>query len=131
MSEANVEIVRRAFAYVVSDEVDRAEAEAIFDPEVVMNPVEEEPSYGVDAIRHHFERWKEAWDGLEVAVEEVIGAGDRVFLAAHHQGRGRASGAEVDARLYSVFTVRAGKVVREDEYADRAEAIDAAGLSDG
>ena len=40
MSEENVEIVRRAFAYEIYGVGDRAEAEAIFDPNVVMNPIE-------------------------------------------------------------------------------------------
>jgi ketosteroid isomerase-like protein len=37
----------------------------------------------------------------------------------------------VDARLYEVFTVREGKLVRMDEFADRDEALRAAGIKDG
>jgi hypothetical protein len=51
MSQENVEIVRRAFAYEIYGVGDRAEAEAIFDPNVVMNPTDERPSYGFDAMR--------------------------------------------------------------------------------
>ncbi|HEY8001217.1 MAG TPA: hypothetical protein VID76_04705 [Solirubrobacterales bacterium] len=36
MSEENIEIVRRAFAYEIHGVGDRAEAEKIFDPHVVM-----------------------------------------------------------------------------------------------
>jgi hypothetical protein len=60
MSEENVEIVRRAFAYEIYGVGDHAEAEAIFDPQVVMNPVhavDEGPSYGPDAMRDDWERW--------------------------------------------------------------------------
>jgi ketosteroid isomerase-like protein len=128
MSQENVEIVRRAFAFEVYGVGDRADAEGIFDPYVVMNPTEEGPSYGLDAIRDNFEHWKGAWEDLEVTVEELIDAGDRVFLTAHHRGRGRGSGVQVDTRLYSVYTLRDGKVVRADEYAERAEALEAAGL---
>jgi hypothetical protein len=49
MSHENVEIARRAFAYEIYGVGDRADAEAIFDPHVVMNPIhaiDEEPSYG-------------------------------------------------------------------------------------
>src|SRR6188472_1367576 len=119
MSQENVELARRAFAYEVYGRGDRAEAEAIFDPYFVMNPVEEGPSYGLDAIRDNFEHWKGAWGELEVTVEEVIDAGDRVLLTAHHRGRGRGSGIEVDTRLYAVYTLRDGKVIRVDEYTDR------------
>jgi ketosteroid isomerase-like protein len=130
MSAENVEIVRRAFAYEMYGLGDRAEAEAIFDPYVVMKPTEEGPSYGLDAIRDNFEHWKVAWEELDVTIEELIDAGDRVFLTAHHRGRGRGSGVEVDTRLYSVYTLRDGKVLRIDEYADRAEALEAVGLAE-
>jgi ketosteroid isomerase-like protein len=128
MSKENVEIVRRAFAYEIYGQGDRAEAEAIFDPNFVMNPTEEGPSYGLDAIRDNFERWASAWEDLQVTAEEFLDAGDRVLVTEHHRGRGRGSGIEVDTRLYSVYTLRDGKVIRADEYAERAKAMEAAGL---
>jgi ketosteroid isomerase-like protein len=128
MSRENVEVVRRAFAYEVYGVGDRAEAEAIFDPHVVMNPIDEGPSYGPDEMRYNWERWASAFDGLRVTVEEIIDAGDRVVLVAHHQGRGRGSGIEVDARFYEVYTLRKGKVWRVDEYTEREQALEAAGL---
>jgi ketosteroid isomerase-like protein len=133
MSQENVEVVRRAFAYEIYGVGDRADAEAIFDPQVVMNPVhviDEKPSYGPHAMRDDWERWASAFDELTVTVEETIDAGDRVVVVAHHRGRGRRSGVEVDARYYEVYTVREGKVSRIDEFADRAEALQAAGLSE-
>jgi ketosteroid isomerase-like protein len=128
MSQQNVEIVRRAFEYEISGRGDATEVLASFDPYVVMNPVEEGASYGVDAIRDNFEHWQTAWEDLEVTIEETIDAGDRVLLSAHHRGRGRGSGLEVDARYYEVYTLSRGKIIRVDEYTDRAEAIEAAGL---
>jgi ketosteroid isomerase-like protein len=132
MSEENVEIVRRAFAYEIYGVGDQHEAEAIFDPQVVMNPVhavDEGPSYGPNAMREDWERWSSAFEELTVTVEEIIDAGDQVVLVAHHQGRGRKSGVEVDARYFEVYTLREGKVSRVDEFAQREEALEAAGLS--
>jgi ketosteroid isomerase-like protein len=63
-----------------------------------------------------------------VTFEEIIDAGDQVVVVAHHQGRGRASGVDVDTRFYEVYTLREGKVWRVDEYTERAEALEAAGL---
>ena len=40
MSEENVEVVRKAIAYEYYGVGDRAEAEAIFDPQVVLNPID-------------------------------------------------------------------------------------------
>jgi hypothetical protein len=73
MSQENVEIVRRAFEFEIYGRGDRAEAEEIFDPYFVMNPAEEGPSYGVDAVRENFEHWRGAWGELEVTVEELMG----------------------------------------------------------
>jgi ketosteroid isomerase-like protein len=128
MSEENVEIVRRAFAYEVYGVGDRAEAEAIFDPNVVMNPADERPSYGSDAMRSNMERWASAFNELEVTAEEFIDAGDRVLVTAYHRGRGQGSVVEVDTRFYELYTLRHGKVVRVDEFTDRSEALEAAGL---
>ena len=128
MSEENVEIVRRAFAYEIYGVGDRAEAEAIFDPNVVMNPIDEGPSYGFDAMRSDWERWASAFEELEVTAEEFIDAGDRVLVTAYHRGRGRGSGVEVDTRFYELYTLRDGKVVRVDEFTDRPDALEAAGL---
>jgi ketosteroid isomerase-like protein len=63
-------------------------------------------------------------------VEEVTGVGDRVFVMAHFRGRGRASGAEVAGRHFEVYTVRDRKVIRVEEFSERGEALQAAGLSE-
>jgi ketosteroid isomerase-like protein len=76
MSQENVEIVRRAFAYEMYGVGDRAEAEAIFDPDVVMNSANEGPFRGLDAMRDDFERWASTFEELEVSAEEFIDAGD-------------------------------------------------------
>jgi len=128
MSQENVEVVRRAIAYEYYGVGDRAEAEAIFDPEVVLNPIDEDASSGFDAMRADMERWASAFEQLEVTIEEIIDAGDQVVVVAHHRGRGRASGVEVDTRFYEVYALRDGKVSRVDEYTDRAEALEAAAL---
>ena len=56
-------------------------------------------------------------------------AGDHVFVAARFRARGRASGVEVEARLHEVYAMRNRKVLRVDEFSDRAAALEAAGLS--
>ena len=128
MSEENVEVVRKAIDYEYYGVGDRAEAEAIFDPQVVLNPIDEGPSSGFDAMRSDMERWASAFDELTVTVEEIIDAGDQVVVVTHHEGRGRESGVEVDTRFYEVYSLRDSKVSRVDEYIERAEALAAAGL---
>jgi ketosteroid isomerase-like protein len=130
MSQGNVEIVRRAFAYEIHGVGDRAEAEEIFDPNVVMNPSDEGPSYGFDAMRADYARWASVFEELSVTIEEIIDAGDQIVVVAHHEGRGRKSGVKVDTRFYEVYTVHEGKVSRVDEFTERAEALEAAGLQE-
>jgi ketosteroid isomerase-like protein len=84
--------------------------------------------YGSAAVRENYERWKEAWEEPETTVEEVIGVGDHVFVMARFRARGRASGVEVEARLYEVYTMRNRKILRVDEFRERADALEAAGL---
>jgi ketosteroid isomerase-like protein len=128
MSQQNVEIVRRAFGFEVHGYNDPAEAWTYFDRDLLWNPIEEELSYGPDAVRAYYERWGGSWQEHEVAAEEFIDAGDRVFVSALFRGRGRGSGASVEARFYGVYALRNGKIVRMDEYTVRAEALEAAGL---
>jgi len=90
--------------------------------------VEEEPSHGRAAIRDNIRHFETAWEHLEVAAEEFIDAGERVFVAAHFWGTGRASGIPVNARFYEVYSLRDGRIVRVDEFTDREAALQAAGL---
>jgi ketosteroid isomerase-like protein len=59
----------------------------------------------------------------------VIDAGDRVAVIFVARGRGRESGAEVEMRWGSVWTVPGGRIVRMDAYVITPEAaLEAVGL---
>ncbi len=61
----------------------------------------------------------------------MLDAGDKVVTLAIEHGRGRASGATVEARRTAhVWTMRANKAIRVDLFLDRAQALEAAGLSE-
>jgi ketosteroid isomerase-like protein len=122
MSHENVEIVRR---FLVGD---FDEALMYVDPDIVWNPVEESPAQGHDAVRASTARWKSEWDDYELTPEEFADAGDHVVATVRFRARGRGSGIEVDARLYDVFTLRQGKIVRMDQFTERSEALEAVGL---
>ncbi len=124
MSEENVEIVRR---FVV---LELEEALTYADPEIVWNPIEEPPRQGHDAVRENLERWEGGWEEYEAIPEEFEHTDDRVLVAVRIRGRGKGSGIEVDALFYELYTLRDGRIVRMDEFAERAEAREAAGLSD-
>jgi ketosteroid isomerase-like protein len=124
MSQENVEIVRR---FLVGD---FDEALTYADPGIVWNPVEESSSQGHDAVRASTERWAGEWEDYELIPEEFADMGDRVVVTVRFRGRGRVSGIEIDARLYEVHTLRAGRIVRMDQFAEQSEAFAAAEQTD-
>lgn len=124
MSPDNVEIVRRFLA------LDVDEALAYADPDIVWNPVEESSARGHEAVRASLARWKGEWDEYALTPEGFTDMGDRVVATVCLRGRGRVSGIPVDARFYDVYTLRDRKIVRMDQFADRAEALAAAGSED-
>jgi ketosteroid isomerase-like protein len=131
MSQENVEIVWPGFEALNARDLDRHYD--VFDPEVEWQTSREDPDAathrGLQAYKRYLEQWLESFDGMHVDVEECIDVGDdRVFTWCRYTGRGRASGAPADWYLAIIFTIRDGKIVRGEEYFDRDEALEAAGL---
>jgi ketosteroid isomerase-like protein len=64
-------------------------------------------------------------------VEEVIPAGEgRVVAGGLVTGCGRGSGAEVKVHGWMIFWITNGLITRRRVFLDRAEALEAAGLSE-
>ena len=127
MSQENVAVVRKSMEAYVRGDLDTALTHA--DPDIVWNPVEEAATHGHDAIRATVERWETDFEDFEATPEEYIDAGDQVLVTIHWSGRGRGSGLQVDIRTYNVYALRDGKVIRLDEFTERSDALEAAGLS--
>jgi ketosteroid isomerase-like protein len=135
MSEENVEVgepVRRLWAALSKPDWDAFSAE--LDPDIEYTPVEEQVLYrGPEAVIQYTERWLDAWDTFLGEVEEAKSAPaeDRAFIALRLRGTGKESGVEIeDDRLFWVAEVRGGRLYRISEHNDRAEALEAAGLSE-
>ena len=86
---------------------------------------------GHDGVLGYLGQWTEAYDGLQVEPREFIDGGDRILVWVHITGRGRASGLDLDMQQAQIATVRGGKIVRTDEYFDRAEALASMGIESG
>ncbi len=129
MSQENVEIVRRLAEAFPHDE---EEWLSKVDPALEWYPIEEAHSLsrGHEAAIRVRRSWLENWEGHQMDVEEVKDGADSVVACMHLTGRGKMSGVEVDFRVYMHFKLRDGKVVYCYEYADRGEALEAAGLSE-
>ncbi|SRR5713101_4829733 len=107
---------------------------AALDPTVEWTPVESDPDFAVhrghDDVRGWLVEWAEALPDMRWEAERILDAGGEVVVAlVRAVGRGAVSGLDVETRAYgTVFTIRSGKIVRIEEYADRKQALGAVGL---
>jgi ketosteroid isomerase-like protein len=90
-----------------------------------------------DAVRGREPAWDfyikiaEAFEQLPVGDAELVDAGaDKVLVHWRSDVRGRTSGADVKLNYWIVLTFRKRRIIRDQWFADRAEALEAAGLSD-
>jgi ketosteroid isomerase-like protein len=79
-----------------------------------------------EAMRRIFD----IWEDFAVEAEEYIDAGDCVVVVARSHGVARGSRIELDQRFAFVWTVRDGRLIRNEIYKDRAEALKAVGLEE-
>ncbi len=86
--------------------------------------------HGHEGVQESFERWLEQWDEYTGEGEQFIDCGDDVLVIAHERARGRMSGVSVSTRNYLVFTIRAGKIARYQEFYDEQAALKAVGLEE-
>ena len=134
MSQENVEIVRRGVEALNAGDLDRHCAE-FFDPEVEWRTSAEDPDAathrGLGAYRRYIEQWLEGFEGLHVNVEEFIDVGaDRVLTWNRYTGRGRERASLPTGTWRSSSPSETAGLCAARSTADRAEALEAAGLSE-
>ncbi|MGH2986529.1 MAG: nuclear transport factor 2 family protein [Solirubrobacterales bacterium] len=76
-----------------------------------------------------FETLVEGSEELTLQPEEVVDLGDRLYGVSRITGHGRLSGIALDMPLFQVVTLRSGLIVRQQDFAERAKALGAAGLA--
>ena len=133
MSQENVEIVRRGFTAFTRG--DTALFLELLDPDVVWIPLmaslEGRVYRGVDGIRQWLEEGLLTdWESFVPYAEDFRDLGDRVLVFGHWRARGRASGVELERAGTWLFDVKGGKTIRLQTYSDRAEALEAVGMSE-
>jgi ketosteroid isomerase-like protein len=134
MSRENVETLRRALD--AFNARDKAAWMAECDPEAENFPPrdwpENSPIHGPSAIWDFYVEAIKAWDGAEFSWGEFIddAPGSETIVANQRaELRGKTSGVEVIWTYWVVFAFRDGRVLRSEWFADRAEAVAAAGLN--
>jgi ketosteroid isomerase-like protein len=131
MSEESVEIVR--LAYAAFNQRDMEALVALTDPGFVMDwsrsiGPQRKVYRGHEGIKEWITGMDEAFETFEVAPLEFRGFGTRMVVATRVRGKGRGSGAAVEAQGAKVWELRDGKVVKMTLYQSRQEALDAVGL---
>ena len=125
MSQADIETLKAGFDAFNQGEFERLLDHWDDDVEVVRLGGGE-PLRGKSAIRD----WLVP-DAIDQRGEpiEFRDLGRRVLVTCDWHTHGRASGVDVETRIYMVFTMRSGKVARVEGFANEHEALEAAGLS--
>jgi ketosteroid isomerase-like protein len=86
--------------------------------------------HGFEGLLAGWRDWLRPWETYWTEVEEFIDAGeDRVVVLVRDRGRLRGSDSEVEAIGASIWTLREGKIARIEFYADRKDALEAAGVA--
>ena len=132
MSEENVEIMRRQVE--AFNRGDRSAWLLSLDENYEISPIDDWPD--ARAIRGGEAGW-DFYIGIartlsfeRTYVDYVDAGADKVLGHQRHKARGQRSGASVDLDYWIVTTLRKGKVLRDEWFADRAAALEAAGLSE-
>ena len=139
MSQGRVEVIRAVYERFSEGDF-RASAE-LLDPHVVLvlgpqfapNLLASSPVagafYGTDAVAVYTRSILED-QTVTMEAEDIDAVGDSVVVGVRQRAVGRASGVPTEMRYFTVWSFRGPKVIRIESYTERAEALQAAGVSE-
>jgi ketosteroid isomerase-like protein len=134
MSQENVEMIRRGWEAWLRGDMHALVAD--WDSEVVWSTEHfrdwpEGEYQGVEGVVRFLNEWLEVWGDYEIDVDDVLAAPDgRVVSLIRQRGKGRESGVAMTMEMAQIATIRDGKIARFDNYENREDALEAAGLSE-
>ncbi len=132
MSQENVEIIRTIHVEWARGNL-RA-GEELYDQHIVFIPRRDLPhpgrQLGPEGIREWMRRWLDAWTDFRITAKELVGVGESVIVEVRQSGIGKESEAPVELTFFQVWTFRGRSVIRIEQFETRAEALEAAGLSE-
>jgi uncharacterized protein len=135
MSQEDVQTVRQGYEAFNRGDVEWMVAQ--LDPEIVWEDAAEVPGSashrGIREVRGYLESFARQWEEIRFEPERILDAGEQVVALVRMAARGKASGAQVDARLAHVYELREGRgmrVLRVRTFFDRERALEAAGLEE-
>jgi ketosteroid isomerase-like protein len=129
VSQERVEAIRRVYERWA--EGDFQSGVEPFDPDVVFVMGRDFPEsgvyHGVEGVRDYTRGFLEPWTHITIAAEEITEAGDSVVARVLQRGTGEGSGAVTEFRYFQVWSFRGDKVIRWENFRERAEALAAVG----
>jgi ketosteroid isomerase-like protein len=130
MSQENVEIVRAGYERAARGDFGSFEDFAD-DFEFVTSPeMPDAGTYRGETAKEWITSWVGSFEGLMMEATEIIDAGDKVLVGIFQRGRPRGTGTTVEGRWWQVMTFRDGLIARSELFPERAQALDAVGLSE-
>ena len=128
---SNVEVVE--LGYERFNHGDLGWVLAHLDPEIVWEDARQMPDArvyrGLEEVRRFLRSFGRHWEEIRFELEELREVENSVLAFVHFVGRGKASGAEVDAHLVHVWELENLKVLRIRTFFDREEAVRATSVS--
>jgi hypothetical protein len=85
---------------------------------------------GLDGLRKNWLDWLEPWATYRITIDDLIDDRDRILVLSRNFGRRKDMETEVELIAAATLTFRAGKIARWEDYAERAAALEAAGISE-
>jgi ketosteroid isomerase-like protein len=141
MSEENVEIVRGLLDTLNAFWRGELSGDALaepWDPEIEVlwhneqtYPDTPQQLQGAQDLVAFSEQFRSDWvDAIQELLELHEAPGGRVMALISQSARGRQSGVPIVIHFFEIFTIRDGKLRRIEYFRHRADALDAAGLSE-
>jgi uncharacterized protein len=132
VSQENVEIVRRSNALLNNGDVDGAIE--LLAPTIEWVVAREHPEartlVGREAVAAYQRDWQRTFPNMQLKIDRVLDAGDKVLAIGTVGGTGSESGASLAVPLALLMTLRDGLITRGEEYLSPGEALKAVGLEE-
>ena len=94
----------------------------------VLGPDQTEVAFGHEGVLEFLAAWFEAIEDLRYEPEEVLDFGDKFLITVQMSGHGSGSGVTVSRQFFVLSHVRDGWVVKQENFLNRSQALEAAGL---
>lgn len=131
MSKGNVDVFRAVFE--AWNAGDMAAFRELYDPDVIMRPMEGWPEpgpfVGREAVMREWNQLRETWHGDTVEpISAFIDVADRVVVRQVWHAASR--GPEAHIETTNVVTLRNGRIIYQEFFRDHAAALETVGLSE-